>query len=513
MGLSPRAEGFVRRRPEGGHRRRGWAAALFFVAAFLWLSPHPLAQEPPPKPASPLQEKLGGLLQDSCLTGARVGVHVLSLDNEEVLYDRRGEELFVPASNVKLFVSAAALRFLESDYVFKTDLHSDTSLSEGTLEGNLYLKGFGDPSLVSEELSKLVTSLRALGLRKVRENLVIDASYFSSPPSPPPSPTKTRAYLAPHGAASLNFNAVAVYAEPGASPGQPPRVVLEPASPYFELLNRAKTVRGGKRKTLRVRREALSGSDRIIVEGNLPSGSPRELIWVSISNPAFYLGHTFVEFLQRGGISVEGEVRLGPVPPEAGLLFQHRSKSLASILWDMNKWSNNFMAQQILHVLGAEAGDPPGTVEKGVAVVESYLKRLGVSGENFEMADGSGLSRENRLSPGQLVKVLQDMYGDFRYRSEFVSSLSVMGVDGSTRDRLEDTRGERRVRVKTGSLKGVDTLSGYAVTGEGEVLAFSILMNGSSCPHWKVKVIQDQMALALVHLNRGFSPARTSPSR
>ena len=192
-------KGFARRCLKVGRRRRRRAVRRWAlcVALSLWLSPHLLAEEPPGRTSPPLQERLDSLVLDSCLKGAGVGLRILSLDRGDVLYDHRGEELFIPASNIKLFVAAPALHFLKPDYAFKTELRSEASPSEGVLQGHLYLKGFGDPSLVSEELWSLVTSLRNLGLRKVRGDLVIDASYFEGPQSPPVSSTKTRAYLAP----------------------------------------------------------------------------------------------------------------------------------------------------------------------------------------------------------------------------------------------------------------------------------------------------------------------------
>ena len=128
------------------------------------------------------------------------------------------------------------------------------------------------------------------------------------------------------------------------------------------------------------------------------------------------------------------------------------------------------------------------------------------------MDDGAGLSRKNRISPAQLVRVLTDMYDDIRFRPEFVASLAVMGVDGSVKNRLDDTPAERRIRAKTGTLNGVDTLSGYAFSLAGDIIAFSILMNGNRCSHWRMRRLQDRITLDLVRLDRR-AVARKKPSR
>ncbi len=248
------------------------------------------------------------------------------------------------------------------------------------------------------------------------------------------------------------------------------------------------------------------------MEGRVRAGSLPRRIWVNVTTPTLYLGHTFREFLEWEGIRVHGEVRRGKTPPASRSLVRHKSKPLSIILWDLNKWSNNFIAEQVLKTLGAEVLGAPGTRKKGIAVVQRYMKRLGYGPESFTVADGSGLSRKSRISPAQLVSVLADMYDDFRFHPEFVASLAVMGVDGSVRNRLDDTPAERRIRAKTGTLNGVDALSGYAFSRDGDVIAFSILIN-SRCSHWKMRQLQDRITLDLVRLDRRAVAQRKSKKK
>ncbi|MFQ5913996.1 MAG: D-alanyl-D-alanine carboxypeptidase/D-alanyl-D-alanine-endopeptidase [Nitrospinota bacterium] len=499
--LKPPAEPpFAGKRPRAAQCLSLWAA---FVLAIWPLQPvQPALAGPRGIPA--LKSKIARHLNNSCLRRGRIGIRALSLGSRRLLYDLRGEELFIPASNLKLLTTAAAFYYLKPDFHFKTEVSYKGRLSSGRLAGNLYLKGFGDPSLVTEELWVLVRTLKRRGVRRVRGDLVVDDSYFDREQLVPGtgSGQGLRAYQAPHGAASLNFNTFKLYVEPSPVVGRPPRAVVDPDSPYVQLINKAKTVGRRSKSTLQVQRGSHADGDRIVLEGRLRAGSRPRPRRISITAPALYLGHTFREFLRSQGITVSGRVRRGRTPPDAPNLVRHLSKPLSVVLWGLNKWSNNFIAEQVLKTLGAELLGAPGTRQKGIAVVQRYMKRLGYRPDTFVVADGSGLSRRSRVSPAQFVTVLSDMYSDFRFRPEFVASLPVMGVDGSVKDRLDGTPAERRIRAKTGTLKRVDSLSGYAFSLDGDIIAFSVLMNGSRCPHWKMRQIQDRITLELVRLDR-----------
>ena len=183
--------------------------------------------------------------------------------------------------------------------------------------------------------------------------------------------------------------------------------------------------------------------------------------------------------------------RMAPVAVEAGadmvvvqgtvVTARHSSKSLSSIIKTMNKWSNNFISEQILKTLGAELFGLPGTSKKGLKAVRNYLFSIGISKNSFEIYDGSGLSRMNRITPYAMVKVLAHAFHDHRFSSDFISSLPIYGIDGTLRKRRRLTKDEYRVRAKTGYLNGVSSLSGYVFSRNGEILGFSILINGNGC--------------------------------
>ncbi len=466
------------------------------LAVCLW-SPRPGRAEPL------LQRRVEAALASDCVPRSDVGLHVVRLRDGATLAAHQSQRLFIPASNVKLITTAAALHTLGAEYRFPTRLYAAGRLAGGRLVGDLIVKGFGDPELVSERLWLVVAAVRQRGLVEVTGDLVVDESFFDDALRAPGwgGGASSRAFYAPVAPASLNFNAATVHIEPGPTPGQSAHVLLEPPTAYLKLQNRATTGRTGSRARLVVDRRHGRLSDTIVVRGSIPYDADRTTFYRSITQPWRYLGTVLLEELRRAGISVKGRVREGRVPDGAEELLTFDSRPLGRIIQDLNKLSNNFVAETMLKTMGAQGYGPPGTFEKGLAAVRAFMGSLGIEAGSYRLADGSGLSKDNRLAPRQLTAVLAAMWGDFRYRPEYLVSLAVMGVDGSVEERLEETRARQRLRVKTGSLSGVSALSGYAVAADGEELAFSILINNPTCGRTAMQKVQDAVSLALVTSN------------
>jgi D-alanyl-D-alanine carboxypeptidase/D-alanyl-D-alanine-endopeptidase (penicillin-binding protein 4) len=299
--------------------------------------------------------------------------------------------------------------------------------------------------------------------------------------------------------ASLNFNAAAVHVEPGPTPGQPAQVFIEPQTAYLRLVNRATTGRAGSKLSLVVDRRADQRTNTIVVRGSIPYDADRTTHYRSITHPWRYLATGLAELLRREGIAIKGTLRQGRVPESALELMTFESKPLGHITRDLNKLSNNFVAESMLKTMGASVQGPPGTFEKGLTVVEDFMRTLDIAPGTYRLRDGSGLSSANRLTPGQITKVLAAMWGDFRFRPEYLVSLAVMGMDGSVDERLTETQARQRLRVKTGSLRGVSALSGYGVSADAEELAFSIIINNEACGLPLMQKTQDAIVLVLVN--------------
>ena len=427
-------------------------------------------------PHAELRESLSRMTASPALAGARVGVLVVSLDTGEVVFARSPDELMNPASNVKLFTAAAALDRLGPEYRFETEFL--TAPGPGGAR-TLYVRGKGDPTFVSERLWSAAGELAAAGLEKVGD-VVVDDSFFDAAREGPGFDQEEgdRAYLAPAGAVSLDFNTVQVHVLPGNRAGSPARVRLEPGSDFFLLENRVLTAGPrAKRRVTVSSRPAPGGHQKVVVSGQVPLGGRSQVLWRRVDDPPLHFGHALRRLLEQRGVKVSGTVRTGTVPPGAALLHVSESEPLALVVRRLQKHSNNFMAEQILKTLGAEALGPPGTWPKGVSAVEEFLAGVGIPRGTYLMRNGSGLNDANRFSARQAVRLLQDMWRRFPLAPEYVSALPVAGRDGTIRWRMEGTAASGHLRAKTGTLQGVTSLCGYVEGAGGERLAFAVLVN------------------------------------
>jgi serine-type D-Ala-D-Ala carboxypeptidase/endopeptidase (penicillin-binding protein 4) len=465
--------------------------------------------------AGPLETTLDEILAGGALAGARVGACVVSLDSGATLYQHHADVLLNPASNVKLFTSAAALVRLGPDYRFETEVSVDAASAGTGSARSLFVRGKGDPSLTTERLWMLAGDIAHAGLRRVTD-LVLDESWFDGERIGPGFDQEEgdKAYLAPVGALSLNFNVVAVHVAPGDRPGAPARVEVEPDSGFFEVVNELGTVGPKAARRLVVASIPSGGRQRILVQGRLPAGGRPSVVWRKIDDPPRYLGETLRRLLELRGVKVTGRVRLGTVPAEARLLVVSESEALGDLVRRLNKSSNNFMAEQLLKALGAATAGPPGHWSTGVAAVEAVLGEFGLPRGSFVMKNGSGLNDANRFSARQVVRLLAEMWRRFPVAAEFLSSLPVAGKDGTLRGRGEGTDAVGRVRAKTGTLDGVTALSGYAEGGR-ERLAFAVMVNDASGKVGAAALAEDAVAAALAGWPRGpraGPPASPAPA-
>ncbi len=420
-------------------------------------------------------------LADPHLAGATSAVLVVDVGGGKPLYARNDNAPFNIASNVKLFTTAAALALLGPEYRWKTTVYADGPIVGGELKGRLYLQGRGDPTLVIEDLWRLVTNLSELGVRKVSGDVAVDDAFFDTVRIGPAFDQKQEdgAFRAPQGALSLNYNAVAVRVLPGSTDGAPARVIIDPMTPYFVVSNEARTVLKG-RTALTVEAKPSDDHTQITVAGRVAQsvGNGGEVDLRRVTHPDLYAGWAFRELCLRHGIKVTGGLVRATVPGAARALVSHYSQPLGIVIRDVNKRSNNFMAEQILKTLGGETGGVPGTWPKGIDAVAGFLEKLGTPRTAYRMTNGSGLYDSNRFTAAQLVMLLGAAYRDFRYAADFVGSLAMAGADGTVGHRMEGGPAERWVRAKTGTLLGVSCLSGYAGAPGRAPVAFAVLING-----------------------------------
>ncbi|HYX93282.1 MAG TPA: D-alanyl-D-alanine carboxypeptidase/D-alanyl-D-alanine-endopeptidase [Myxococcaceae bacterium] len=425
-----------------------------------------------------LKSAIDKVLQRPPLSAARVGVQVMSLDSGEIVSSYHADDLLNPASNVKLFTAAAALARLGPNFRFETEFYTGGPGDSGRRK-TLFVRGKGDPSITTERLYAIVCELVHAGVVDVSD-IVIDESWFDLDRAPPgwdqTSADLDRSYVAPPGAVSLNWNVATVYVRASDRPGERPVAAVEPTSDYFILKTNLSTSK--RRRRLSVDSESAGDKQRITVEGSVGAGAGSWSVSKKIDNPPMYFGQTLKALLVQRGVKVRGKVKLGPVPPQAKLLYVAQSESLDLILKKLNKFSSNFIAEQLIKALAAEAHGPPGTTAGGIEVVEEFLAReVRIPRGSYVMKNGSGLNDTNRFSAAQINRLLAFMSQQFPAAPEYLSSLGIAGMDGTIRYRFEGSDAVGRLRAKTGTLENVSALSGYVVAVGGEHFAFSMMVN------------------------------------
>ena len=432
------------------------------------------------------------------LSDIRVGVHVRLVNTSKSIYDYNGSKLFLPASNLKLITSACALSVLGPRFRFDTDFLSTGTIRGGAMDGDLVVKGYGDPTIVDHAsllwwrryrgcdkaynlphgteftLETIVGKLRRLGLREVKGDIVIDDSYFESKRLGDGWSVDDVQwfYAAPTGAVSLNENIVTVVVRPSRKVGAQTIVDIIPQCDLISLTNNAMT--GGPRTSNSLKFQRQVGKNEITVSGSLPVRHKQVVQFMTVHDPGLYMGEILRTSLNRGGIRVAGSVVRKRIKNDLKLILRTRSKPLEKLVFWLNKTSDNFYAEQLVKTIGAvAAGD--GSWDGGLKVVCKFLKDKRIA-STYRVADGSGLSRYNLLTPGMLTKLLCAM----RKSRPFVKSLPVAGGDtgyGTLEYRMRHTKARKNLRAKTGSMEGVSTLSGYVATLDRKTVAFSIMMD------------------------------------
>ena len=405
----------------------------------------------------------------------RTSIVVANAATGEVVATHQPDLKLNPASCAKIITAATALSALGPDHRFHTRFLSESTPDEAGGIKTLYVSGDGDPMLVSEDLWRMARQLNDLGLKQVRGGIVIDDSFFDSHFYPGRPGAQTRAYAAKTSAVAVNFNSVTIRIAPGRKAGARAAVAIEPPTDYFNLVNR--TVTGGSRK-LTITLKPGQGRETIVVSGRIPTRMKPKLYYKRVHDPVAYAGSLIRLVLLQNGIEVEGRIRRGRVPAGAAAILNARSKPLSVLVRSMNKFSNNFIAEQILKHLGAVRYGRPGSTAKGLRAVGHYLESIGIPRGSYELENGSGLSERTKISARQLVRVLVAAFGDFALRPEFMASLPIAGIDGTAADFRPAPQVRGLARAKTGTLGGVSSLAGYIPTANGRIVAFAILGNG-----------------------------------
>lgn len=459
-------------------------ALLAFIGGCATLTPG----SGPGTSAVGLVGRLDSILADTTFAHANLGAVVVSLRDGDTIYSRNAGRVFLPASNQKLLTAAAALEALGPAFRFSTPVFASGGVRDGVLQGDLIVRGTGDPTFSARfgedargALSGWADSLRARGISRVRGGIVgVDSAF--------PGPTLGSGwawddldygYAAEYGALQFNDGVVTMQVVPGPAVGSPAVVILDPPTQHVRIYNLATTGAPGAPTELTIRRdEAGSG---VTVVGTIPADTPVVARSFAVRDPTAYFLSVLREALREAGVMVEGQALPAEEWPvdRAGvveaLLFTYRSPPLAEILPAMMKPSQNQIAETLLLTVGREVRGE-ATAASGAVVVDSLLRVWGLPAEEMRMADGSGMSRYNLASPRLLAGLLVHMDRSAS-REIWRASLPMGGVDGTLEGRMRQPPLRENVIAKTGTLGGVRALSGYLTTTSGEPVAFSFLVD------------------------------------
>ena len=444
--------------------------------------------------------KLEQIIKKSKISESQMGIFVAAGEGEGLIVKaHQADKKLIPASISKLAIAATTLSEFPPGTKFKTTIWGSGSIDRGVLKGNLILKGGGDPSFVSENLWYLVNVFTRRQIKTIEGDLIVDDSYFDRIrlDSSRQKERVDRAYDAPAGAMSFNWNSVNIFIRPGKNPGDPAQVFADPENDYIRLKAKVETTKsGGKTAVTAERDEDTKGvGDVLIVNGKIAADSKELVIYKNVTQPDLWSGYNLKSFLKQRGIEITGSVKTGGLPSSAQILAESESKPVEDVLADMNKFSNNYIAEMLTKNVAANE-KPPGTIDGGVQVIRKFLAQIGLSPEQFEIYSPSGLTRENKMSAKSLWKVLSYMKDQYRYAPEFMKSLPIAGIDGTLKHRMKDSPAERWVRAKTGYLTGVVSLAGYAGRKDGTVIPFVFIYNGSA-DESQVRGLFDQLAISL----------------
>lgn len=471
-------------------------------------------------PVRELQTDIDGLVSTPELSNASIGISIVSIENGEYFYRKNDTKNFIPASTLKTLTTAAALEYLGRDFRYSTKIYFDGEPpKDGEFTGNMIIRASGDPTMSSffyadpiDVLEVIALKLDSLGIRSIRGNIIADDSYFDD--------TYYAAgwalddvmypYSAQVNALSFTDNKIDVRVMPAQNVGELSKITMQPDNTYVRIINNTLTVPSDVPEILTPYREPRTNSieirGKIPLDTKTPSTTRGTKLALTIDNPSLYFLNLFKQTLEKHGIKVRGALldyedwNMVISYAQLPVIAEHTSPPLSEIIAVVNKFSHNLCAEMLIKTIGKETTGI-GSFTKGIEQVKKYASRIGILPDNVAIIDGSGLSRLNLFSPQNQVSLLSSIYRSDK-RSDFMESLAIPGAQGTLRGRMTQSRAEKNVRAKTGSMNNVSTICGYVTTRDNEQLAFSIMVNGFTVPENIVQNMQDLICMRLSSFSR-----------
>ena len=455
------------------------------------------------------------LLKKYKIPQKNISIYVRDLNAKTPLIAHNIDVLRTPASTMKLLTTYAALKELGPNYSWRTEVWLRGRLENGTLKGDLILKGYGDPFLVYENFWKLVKALRDKGLKNIDGNVIIDNSFFNLAPhnSAAFDGKEFRVYNAPSSALMFNFQATRFLFKPVINKGADALTAKQKKSKKktkkkqvygkvsittlpkiigFDFNNEVSLVKGKCRRSHYRPKFSRDKKGKLTIKGKYAARCKQQFILRAVSSPEEHAFNAFRDFWSDLKGTLTGGLKIGKIRSGDERFHVYSSPTLGGQIRLINKWSNNVMTKQLLLTLGAKKFGAPATLEKGQRAILDGLAESNIDINGIRLENGSGLSRIAKVSAKQMGALLETAYRS-AYMPEFMASLSLPGIDGTlvNRFRKEDLRG--RSHFKTGTLDFVTAISGYMLNRKGKRLVIVIQHNGKKTGGGRGKKIQDAL--------------------
>ena len=454
------------------------------------------------------------IIQESGLQ-TNIGIKIVELESNEIIYEWNTQALFNPASNNKLYTCIAALAMLDTGKTFSTSVYQDSIA--------VYLVGGGDPHLTLNQLDTMAQTIsdtlklhlgqdywfqnnrirmRTIDLAKKINYLILDDSMLDDVPYGPGWMWDEGSwwYAAQISALSVNENCVDFYVTPGII-DHPVSIKTNPVTKYISITNQSITVDDTTDfKKLKITRDWKKLNNSFAITGNVLDTASTDTFQRNVHDPTMYSGTVFAEMLQSRGINIEHVIK-GILPAGTMKVAEHRSKPVQHALTEFMKRSENLTAELLVKHIGAVVYDTVGTWNNGLLAIKTFLHdTVKIDTNTFRLSDGSGVSRYNYSSPDHFIKLLTWAYNNKTVRDKFLNTFPIGGWDGTLEDRMQNEESLAKIIAKTGTLSGVSCLSGYIFTTRGDPLAFSILMNGYVDEAKPFRNLQDKIVNALTEI-------------
>lgn len=449
--------------------------------------------------AQSLQQETLELAKKYQIPTENLSIYTVKMGSKkETLINVNADKKLTIASLSKVITSYSVLKNFSPDYQFLTKIKTDGKIEKGILQGNLYLIGGGDPSFGYEGMKSLVQALKKKGIKKITGDIIVDDSYFDNIRYDD-SRGKLRAdfiYDAPVGAMSYNWNTIRITVQPS-KVGEVAKIDIYPPNDYVKISGGVKTVKGSVNGIRAERSITRKGENILFIKGTLGKSYGNLVFEKNITHPDMWSGRGLKYALKKEGILQVGIVRNNLVPPTTTLLAEYAGKDVQGLLADLNKDSNNHVAEMLTKAIAIK-NNKAGSVSEGVKIINRETQSLKLRLQDYSFVSPSGLSLENKISSANILKILEGIALNKNNQDIFMKSLPIAGVDGTLKKRKIASIGAEWVKAKTGYVTGAVSIGGYAKKKDGTLMAFSFIYNG---PEKGINVAQFYDQLLAVILN------------